>query len=68
MKPLSGKRMCKVLKDRGWVHVRTAGSHHIYEHPDFRDPVNVPVHANRDLKPGTQRNVMDQAGLNDRDL
>lgn len=67
MKPVSGKRMCKVLEDRGWELDRISGSHHIYTHPDG-GRVTVPVHASRDLKPGTQRSIMRDAGLSDADL
>lgn len=67
MKPVSGKRMCKVLVAKGWALNRTRGSHFIYSragHPD----IPVPVHGNRDMKPGTQRNIMRQAGLTEADL
>ena len=67
MKPVSGKRMCKALEDHGWVLDRVSGSHHIYTHPDG-GRVTVPVHANKDLKTGTQRGIMRDAGLTDDDL
>lgn len=67
MKTVSGKRMGKVLEGRGWVLDRVNGSHHIYVHPDD-SRVTVPVHANTDLKPGTQRSIMRDAGLTDADL
>lgn len=68
MKPISGKRMCKALERRGWQFARIAGSHHIYKHPDSTDTISVPSHANEDLRPGTQRKIMRQAGLTDDDL
>ena len=46
-KPVSGKRMLKLLKDRGWVHVRTNGSHFVFHHPDSTGRIEVPVHGNR---------------------
>lgn len=67
MKPVSGKKLCKLLEHRGWELDRISGSHHIYIHPDGRR-VTVPVHANKDLKTGTQRGVMRDAGLADVDL
>ena len=67
MKPVSGKRMGKVLEENGWVLDRVNGSHHIYVHPDG-GRVTVPVHANADLKPGTQRSVMRDAELANADL
>jgi predicted RNA binding protein YcfA (HicA-like mRNA interferase family) len=67
MKPISGKRMGRVLEERGWVLDRVNGSHHIYIHPNG-GRVTVPVHGNADLKPGTQRSIMRDAGLTDADL
>ena len=68
MKPVSGKRMCKILEARGWTLARKSGSHFIYDRPGAPRPVPVPVHANRDLKSGTQKDIMRQAGLTDADL
>jgi predicted RNA binding protein YcfA (HicA-like mRNA interferase family) len=67
MKRVSGRQMVRVLEQRGWVVVRTKGSHHRLEKPGF-PPVTVPVHGNRTLKPGTQRGIMQTAGLTDDDL
>jgi predicted RNA binding protein YcfA (HicA-like mRNA interferase family) len=67
MKPVSGKRMCKVLECHGWVHTRTRGSHCRYEKPNHQHIV-VPVHGNKMLKPGTQHGIMKAAGLTDNDL
>jgi len=44
------------------------GSHHIYVHPDGGRRVTVPVHGNTELKPGTQRSILRDAGLSDADL
>ncbi len=69
MKHVSGKRMCKVLEARGWTCFRITGSHHIYSNlavPGVN--ISVPVHGNRSLKVGTQRNIMRNAGLTDADL
>jgi predicted RNA binding protein YcfA (HicA-like mRNA interferase family) len=68
MKHVSGKRMCKVLEDAGWTFQRTRGSHHIYSHPNSPLIIAVPVHGNHDLKPGTQRDIMRDAGLTDDDI
>ena len=68
MKVISGKRMCRVLEERGWTLARINGSHHIDRDPVTGRQVVVPVHANQDLKPGTQRGIMRDAGLSDADL
>lgn len=68
MKPVSGKRLCKILEAKGWTLLRVRGSHHYYGRAEMPDPVNVPVHGNRQLKQGTQRSIMRTAGLTDADL
>lgn len=69
MKPVSGRQMCKALERRGWVLVRISSSHYIYSHPGPpRVVVSIPVHGNRDLKTGTQRDLMRTAGLTEDDL
>jgi predicted RNA binding protein YcfA (HicA-like mRNA interferase family) len=68
VKPVSGKRMCKVLERRGWSLDRINGSHHVYESPDHPFTISVPVHGNRDIPTGTQRTIMRLAGLTDADL
>jgi len=52
VKGVSGKRLCKVLEDHGWVLQRIHGSHHIYAQPGNAVILTVPVHGNRDLKGG----------------
>jgi predicted RNA binding protein YcfA (HicA-like mRNA interferase family) len=68
MKPVSGKRLCKVLERRGWILLRINGSHYIYGRPDVPVILPVPVHGNADLPTGTQRALMRLAGLTDDDL
>jgi predicted RNA binding protein YcfA (HicA-like mRNA interferase family) len=60
--------MCRVLKKRGWVLVRKKGSHHAFQKPGNPNTVIVPVHGNKDLKPGTQHGIMKDAGLLEDDL
>jgi len=68
MKHVSGRRMCRILEQRGWTLARINGSHHIYRNDETRRQTVVPVHGNQDLKPGTQRAIMRDAGLTDDDL
>jgi predicted RNA binding protein YcfA (HicA-like mRNA interferase family) len=69
VKVISGKRMCRVLERHGWTLLRIRGSHHLYEN-EANDPpqVVVPVHGNKDLKPGIQKSIMKDAGLSEGDL
>jgi predicted RNA binding protein YcfA (HicA-like mRNA interferase family) len=66
MRPVSGKRMCKILEEKGWSLKRIRGSHHRYVRGT--SSVTVPVHKNDDLPTGTQRSIMRDAGLTDADL
>jgi len=68
MKPVSGKRLCRLLEPRGWVLVRVNGSHFVYRDPAAGGRAVVPVHGNNELKPRTQKNIMRDAGLTDDDL
>ncbi|MDE2183790.1 MAG: type II toxin-antitoxin system HicA family toxin [Alphaproteobacteria bacterium] len=61
---LSGKRVIQALTSAGFVVDRVVGSHHVLVFPgDLRRTVTVPVHGNRDLKPGTLRSIIRQAGF-----
>jgi predicted RNA binding protein YcfA (HicA-like mRNA interferase family) len=68
VKITSGRQMCRVLEQRGWTPARINGSHHIYRHASTGRRTVVPVHGNQNLKPGTQRSIMRDAGLTDDDL
>ncbi|HZP76056.1 MAG TPA: type II toxin-antitoxin system HicA family toxin [Pseudolabrys sp.] len=60
----SGKDVLRALRKAGFVVDRVAGSHHVLIFPgDPTRTVTVPVHSARDLKPGTLRSIIRQAGL-----
>ena len=61
---VSGRMVLRALKRAGFFVERIRGSHHIMAHRD--DPslfAVVPVHGNRDLRTGTLRNILNQAGI-----
>jgi predicted RNA binding protein YcfA (HicA-like mRNA interferase family) len=59
---VNGKRVIQALTRAGFLVNRIVGSHHVLVYPD--DPTrSVPVHAGRDLKPGTVRSIIRQAGF-----
>ncbi|HEY7300104.1 MAG TPA: type II toxin-antitoxin system HicA family toxin [Xanthobacteraceae bacterium] len=61
---VSGQRVVRALTKAGFVVDRIVGSHHVLEHPgDPTRTVVVPCHSRRDLKPGTLRGIIRQAGL-----
>lgn len=61
---VSGRRVVRALETAGFVVERISGSHHLLVHRDNpARAVTVPVHGSRDLKPGTLRAIIRQAGL-----
>jgi predicted RNA binding protein YcfA (HicA-like mRNA interferase family) len=57
--------LINMIRDDGWVHVRTTGSHMHFKHPAKPGLVTVPGGGkeNRDVALGTQRSILRQAGL-----
>jgi predicted RNA binding protein YcfA (HicA-like mRNA interferase family) len=68
MKTVSGKRMCKLLEDKGWKLARITGSHHICLIEGKNDRITVPVHGNQDMKTGLQNFIMKLAGIIEEEL
>lgn len=68
MKPISGKRMCRILEAKGWILARSTGSHHIYVTQGRNVRISVPVHGNQDLKLGLQKAIMKLAEIRDDEL
>jgi len=61
---LNGKRVVRALGRAGFVVDRVVGSHYLMAFPnDATRTVTVPVHSGRDLKPGTLRSIIRQAGF-----
>lgn len=60
---ISGKDAVRALLRAGFVTDRIVGSHYVMTLPgDASRTVTIPVHSNRDLKPGTLRSIIRQAG------
>lgn len=68
MKSIPGKRLCKIVEQKGWVLRRVTGSHHIYEKADSKQILSIPVHRNKDLKVGILKALMKIAQLSEEDL
>ena len=61
---VSGREVVCALERAGFVIDRIVGSHHVMTFPDDHTrTVTVPVHGSRDLKPGTLRSIIRQAGF-----
>ena len=68
MKQVSGKRLVRVVAQRGWQLSRVKGSHHIFTMPGRRERLVIPVHGNQPLKAGLLHALMKLAGLGEDDL
>lgn len=68
MKAISGKRLARLLKQRGWSLARVTGSQHIYTKPESQVRLALPIHGNRTLKIGLQRHLMKLAEISESEL
>ena len=68
MKSVSGKKLCKIIEQKGWVLRKVTGSHHIHEKAGVGKILSIPVHSNKDLKIGTLKALMKIAELTEKDL
>ena len=57
MKPITGKEMCRLLQQNGWILKRIRGSHHIFGKSGEIKIITVPVHGNATLKPGLANRI-----------
>lgn len=51
------------LRRDGWVLIRTRGSHRIYTHPAKPGHVTVAGHPSDEVRLGTLKSILKQAGL-----
>ena len=65
MKSVKPRQMIKVLERSGFIFIRQKGSHRLYRKGELR--VTVPYH-NKDIKPGTLRNILKQSNLTEENL
>jgi predicted RNA binding protein YcfA (HicA-like mRNA interferase family) len=63
VKPIGGPEMCRLMEAHGWLLQRIKGSHHIYSKPGQRKIISIPIHGNRDLKPGLANRIARDAGI-----
>lgn len=63
MKPISGKKLCRLLEQAGWSLQRVRGSHHIFSKPGERKIITVPVHGNKNVGPGLATRIAKDANL-----
>ncbi len=42
MKSISGKQLCKLVEQKGWILQRVTGSHHIYANLELKQILSIP--------------------------
>ena len=63
MKPISGKKLCRLLDKAGWSLQRVRGSHHIFSKVGERKIITVPVHGKKMVGPGLATRIAKDANL-----
>jgi predicted RNA binding protein YcfA (HicA-like mRNA interferase family) len=61
--PRTVRQIIRLLRDDGWTLDRTRGSHRQFRHPTKPGTVTVAGKMSTDVRPGTERNILRQAGL-----
>lgn len=59
---MDGKTVVKLLKQAGWEHISTHGSHFKLKKPNYL-PIVIPVHGKKDLKPGLLNAIEKATGV-----
>ncbi|MCL2628206.1 MAG: type II toxin-antitoxin system HicA family toxin [Oscillospiraceae bacterium] len=60
--PMLPKEMIKHLETNGFIFVKSNGSHRKFFNPTTGKTTVIPYH-NKQLKPGTEKAILKQAGL-----
>ena len=63
LKILSGKEVCKILYENGFVQVRQKGSHIITQRKLLEETITVPVPNHPEIKFGTLQSIIRQSRL-----
>ena len=63
LKILSGKEVCKILLEHGFVQVRQKGSHIIMQRKLSEETITVPVPNHTEIKIGTLQSIIRQSQL-----
>ncbi len=63
LKILSGKQVCKILLDNGFVEVRQKGSHIIMQKKTENTTITVPVPNHSEIKIGTLQSIIRQSQI-----
>ena len=66
---VTGQRLVRALLKYGFIESRQKGSHVLLVHKEQKERrATVPIHGNRDLKPGTLHAILKGAGVSSEEL
>ena len=54
---ITGKELCKIVSNLGFIMVHQKGSHTVWKHPDGRS-TTIPIHPGRKLPRGLIRKIL----------
>jgi predicted RNA binding protein YcfA (HicA-like mRNA interferase family) len=60
--PLTSQKVIRILERKGFILIRTKGSHHLFRNEQTGRQVTVPIHTT-DLPAGTLHEILKQAGI-----
>ena len=58
---MKSSELIKLVKKNGWSHIKTEGSHYIFEKDNVKVPV--PFHGSKEVPKGTLMKIKKQMGL-----
>lgn len=58
---MKSREFHRLIKKNGWRHIKTEGSHYIYEKNGFREPV--PFHGSKEMGEGLRKKLIKKMGL-----
>ncbi len=63
LKVLSGKDVCKILEQNGFLQIRQKGSHLVMQKKTGETTITVPVPNHKEIKIGTLQSIIRQSQL-----
>ena len=63
LRVLSGKDVCKILSNHGFMEVRRRGSHIVMQRKDAGKTITVPVPNHDELRIGTLQSIIRQSDI-----
>jgi predicted RNA binding protein YcfA (HicA-like mRNA interferase family) len=61
--PMKVRELIHLIEHRGWVDIRSKGSHRHFNHPNHPHLITVPGNRGKELAPGTLQSILKKAGL-----